>query len=251
MAHHVLLVDLAQPNDASLPGRLVLSGFGVRAAADLADAARSARREAVSAALLRVGAPPEDLEEGLAGLAGVPVLALCAARDSDLAIRLLEAGADTVLSAPVSRRELAARLHALLRYQNGSCNGDGMPQFVPQRVGELVVDPGSHTVSKNGDSVALTPTEFRLLLALAKHEGEVVSHEALLSEVWGRDCSDGQEKLRLYVRYLRRKLRDEDEPRLLLNARGVGYRLVATANGTNGHHDANGRNGRNGHGHEA
>jgi DNA-binding response OmpR family regulator len=242
VAHHVLLVDLAQPNDASLPGRLVLSGFGLRTAAALTDAAGALRREPVSAALVRVGIPPEGLEAGLAGLAGVPVLALCAARDSDLAVRLLEAGADTVLTAPVSRRELAARLHALLRYRNGAPNGVGMPQFVPQRIGDLVVDPGSHTVSKNGDCVALTPTEFRLLLALAKHEGEVVSHEALLSDVWGPECSDGQEKLRLYVRYLRRKLRDEDEPRLLLNERGVGYRLVATANG---------RNGRNGHGHEA
>lgn len=246
MALYVLLVDLAQPSDPSLAGQLVLSGFGLKTAPDLPAAARTLRAEGVSAVLMRVGVePPARLEEGLLDLRGVPVVALCAARDSDLAVRLLEAGADTVLAQPVSRRELAARLEALLRYQSLACAAEGMPQFVPQRVGELLVDPGNHTVSKNGDSVSLTPTEFRLLLALARHEGEVVTHRTLLSEVWGRNCSEGQEKLRLYVRYLRRKLRDEDEPRLLLNERGVGYRLVATANG---HHPSNGHNGRNGHG---
>lgn len=249
MAHPVLLVDLAQPNDTSLAGQLVLSGFNLKTAADLPSAGRTMRCEPISAALVRVGAEtPPGLDEGLAALSAVPLLGLCAVRDTDLAVRMLEAGADTVLTAPVSRRELAARLHALLRYQNGVSAVDGMPQFVPQRVGDLLVDPGSHTVSQNGDAVALTPTEFRLLLALAKHEGEVVTHETLLSEVWGRKCSDGQEKLRLYVRYLRRKLRDEDEPRLLLNERGVGYRLVATTNGSNGHHASKGHNGRNGHG---
>jgi len=241
VANNILLVDLAKPNDPSLPGQLVLSGFGMRAASDLEDAAQAVRYEATAAAVVRVDArPPYDLDEGFAALAGVPLLALCAVRDTDLVVRCLEAGADTVLRAPVSRRELAARLHALLRHQNRSCLSDGMPKFIPQRVGELVVDPGSHTVTKNGYSVALTPTEFRLLLALARREGDVVSHEDLLSEVWGSSCAEGQEKLRLYVRYLRRKLRDAEEPRLLLNERGVGYRLITGASGGNGHHGRNG-----------
>jgi two-component system KDP operon response regulator KdpE len=217
----------------SLPGQLVLSGFGVRTAPDFDEAARTARRENVAAALVRLDATRVlDIEQGFAPLDGVPLLALCVERDTDLVVRCLDAGADTVLSGPVTRRELAARLQALMRSQYAS-GVDLLPHFVPQRVGELLVDPGSHTVSQNGYSVALTPTEFRLLLALARRQGDVASHEELLSEVWGASCDDGHEKLRLYVRYLRRKLRDEDEPRLLLNERGVGYRLVSA--GTNGH----------------
>ena len=237
MAQLILLLDLADPADASLPGQLVLSGFGLRTAPDFTEAARTARRESVAAALVRLDARrAAEVDQGFAALAGVPLLALCVARDTDLVVRCLEAGADTVLSGPVTRRELAARLQALLRSQYNSCALDLMPQFVPQRVGELLVDPGNHTVSKNGYSVALTPTEFRLLLALARRQGDVASHEELLSEVWGAPCDDGHEKLRLYVRYLRRKLGDEDEPRLLQNERGVGYRLVAAgSNGHNGH----------------
>ena len=119
----------------------------------------------------------------------------------------------------------AARLRAL-------CTAPGLREMPlvereSYRVGAVEIDAGSHRAQRGGRSLDLTPTEFRLLLALARRGGEVVPHSELIEEVWRGGSDDGHENLRLYVRYLRRKLGDDPKgPRLVLSHRGQGYALA-------------------------
>jgi two-component system KDP operon response regulator KdpE len=99
-------------------------------------------------------------------------------------------------------------------------------------VGSLVLNARAHVATLGDRDLELTPTEFRLLAALAGRAGQVVAREELLAEVWGADRVRRDDVLRIYVGYLRHKLGDDPaRPRILLNQRGVGYRLVEAGEG--------------------
>ncbi len=145
-----------------------------------------------------------------------------------------------MLAAPLSRRELGARIRAVLAGAGRAKPGTLRPGSY--RVGDLIVDTQAHVAAKGGRHLSLTPTEFRLLVALARRSGHVVSYGDLLAEVWDSATDGGTEKLRLYIGYLRRKLQDDPtRPRMLHNHKGAGYRLsaqpaIANTEGTsNGH----------------
>lgn len=236
MAPHVLLLDLTVPPDRRLGSQLAQCGFVVRAARDPAGLALFSGRSSPRLAVIRIGnAAGADLNRTLRLLADIPAVVVCARRDEDLIVRCLEAGAETVLVAPLSRRELAARLGALLSGRNGSLPGELRSGSRRYRVGDLVIDSDAHAVRRAGREIALTPTEFRLLFALARRAGQAVRHEELLCEVWGPGRVTTPENLRLYVRYLRQKLCDDvEQPRLLISQRGFGYRLAEGAASLNG-----------------
>lgn len=229
MGNRILLLDIADPPDAGLALQLGRCGFTVQTAADLDTAVRLQRDDAPALTVVRAArASSADLLCALPTLAAAPVVIICPEREAGLVVPCLEAGADTVLVAPLSRRELAGRIRAALNWCSGSLpSGEGRrPQ--PYQVGDLTIDPDCHKVTTGGHEVALTPTEFRLLAALARRAGETVDHADLVSEVWGAVCTGTRRSLRLYVRYLRRKLAHHHGQRALIhNDRGVGYRLTA------------------------
>lgn len=234
MVHQILLLDIANEPEAGLGARLAQCGFRVQTASNIESAVRVLCKHSPALAVVQIGdATGVDLHRTLRMLSSVPIMVVCRQRDEDLIVRCLKAGADTVLVAPISRRELVARIGAVLSRSNGSPPEPGL-QSPSYQVGDLVVDPHAHVVTKGGFDIALTPTEFRLLVALARREEKVVSHVDLLSEVWGPTHLNSPETLRLYIRYLRQKLEEDyRQPRLLLSQRGVGYRLTAGAASTN------------------
>jgi two-component system KDP operon response regulator KdpE len=153
----------------------------------------------------------------------VPVIMVTARAREEEKLRGFEAGADDYVTKPFSARELLARVSAVLRRTRVQADS---PPVVS--LGELRIDLAAQRVTRDGEAVHLTPTEYRLLLALARRPGHVITHADLLAEVWGVEYRDEVDYLRTYIRYLRQKLEpDPSNPRYLLTQPGVGY-LLAT-----------------------
>ena len=152
----------------------------------------------------------------------VPIIVLSARVAEGEKIRALDAGADDYLTKPFGTGELLARVRATLRRQRqAGAGGDGMVCF-----GDVTVDPQARAVTRNGEHVHLTPTEYRLLSVLAANAGRVMTNPQLLRAVWGPGHVESGHYLRIYMGHLRHKLEaDPAQPRHLLTETGVGYRL--------------------------
>jgi two-component system KDP operon response regulator KdpE len=138
-------------------------------------------------------------------------------------IAALDAGADDYLTKPFGVGELLARLRVALRHRAVRDEGAPAARF---EAGNLHVDLAKRQVHVGGEEVHLTPTEYRLLTAMIKHAGKVVTHRQLLREVWGPDSSQETHYLRVYVNQLRKKLGDNAAgPQLILTEPAVGYRF--------------------------
>jgi two-component system KDP operon response regulator KdpE len=155
----------------------------------------------------------------------VPILVLSARTREQDKIAALDAGADDYLVKPFGAGELMARLRVALRHGAARAGGTAEPAF---GVGELKVDLAARRVSVAGREAKLTPIEWRLLAALVKHAGMVLTHRQLLRDVWGPPYVEQSHTLRVHMASLRRKLEsDPARPRYLLTEIGVGYRLAA------------------------
>ena len=152
----------------------------------------------------------------------MPIIVLSARVQERSKIEALDAGADDYVTKPFAIGELLARVRAALRHAVRGASGSVL------RFGDAVVDLEKRTASRGTEDVRLTPIEFRLLAALAKHLGMVVTHRQLLTEVWGPTHESDTHYLRVYMKQLREKLEvDPVRPRHLRTETGVGYRLVA------------------------
>ena len=174
--------------------------------------------------LLDLGLPDED---GLVFIrkvrewSQVPIIVLSAQGLEERKIEALEEGADDYLTKPFGSGELLARMKAALR-RSGD-NGNAPAAF---EANGLRFDLEKRQVSVDGAEIHLTPIEYKLLAALVKHAGKVVTHTQLLKEVWGKSSTENNHYLRIYTQHLRQKLGDSAlKPRYILTEPGVGYRL--------------------------
>lgn len=154
----------------------------------------------------------------------VPVIMLTAKGEEDDRVRGLEMGADDYITKPFSPRELVSRVRAVLRRIQIS---SGATEDVIQVDERLKIDFNRREVWVEGELVNLRPTEYRLLYHLVKNAGWVLSHEQILSKVWGYEYQDEPHYVRLYINYLRKKIEEDPaNPRYILTERGIGYRFV-------------------------
>ena len=163
-----------------------------------------------------------DLIRDLRGWSEVPVLILSARSQENDKIDALDAGADDYLTKPFSVGELRARVRALLRRRLRS--GEDVTPVV--EFGKVTVDLSRRLVLRDGETVHLTPLEYRLLATLLGHPGKVLTQRNLLREIWGPSYVESSHYLRVYVGHLRQKLEnDPTQPRHFLTETGVGYRF--------------------------
>jgi DNA-binding response OmpR family regulator len=153
----------------------------------------------------------------------VPVIMLTVRQSEQERIHGLDLGADDYISKPFSPRELLSRIRALLRR---SLMAPPARKTVIEVDPDLKIDFSRREVIVRGENVMLRPTEYRLLYHLVSNAGRLLTHETLLSKVWGSEYRDESHYLRLYITYLRQKLeKDPAHPRYILTERGVGYRF--------------------------
>ena len=201
---------------------LRLDGYDVKLAADGVQALEEAHAFLPDLIVLDLGLPRLDgidvarrLREGGDD---VPILILTARDALESRVEGLDIGADDYLVKPFERQELLARLRALLRRRPPR----GM---APLRVGDLMLNPDTHEVTRGDRAIDLTQREFELLEYLMRNERLVISRQKLLDEVWGYDPFSITNTIEVFVSNLRRKLEADGEPRLLHTVRGAGYVL--------------------------
>ncbi|RNL62008.1 response regulator [Nocardioides marmoriginsengisoli] len=219
----VLVVDDEPQLLRALGINLRARGYEVHAAATGSEALRLAAAHPPDLVVLDLGLPDMDGTEVVAGLRGwtdVPILVLSGRSDSHDKVDALDAGADDYVTKPFGMDELLARLRAMLRRSGGK---DELPTV---EFGGNVVDLAARRVTRGGDDVRLTPTEWHLLEVLLRNPGKLLSQKQLLLEVWGPGYETARGNLRLYMGQLRRKLEgDPARPVHLLNEPGMGYRF--------------------------
>ncbi len=152
----------------------------------------------------------------------IPIIVLSARGQERDKIEALELGADDYLTKPFAAGELIARIRVALRHAHRPA---GDAPFVYE-YDNLSIDTAARRVRLDGEDVHLTPIEYKLLSVLARNSGKVLTHAALLHEIWGKHVPDNQTYLRIHTQHLREKLKDDAlNPRFIVTEPGIGYRL--------------------------
>jgi two-component system, OmpR family, KDP operon response regulator KdpE len=223
----VLVVDDEPQICRALRVALRANGYDVLEAATGEEALTAVATHPVDLVVLDLGLPDIDGFEVCRRLrewTRVPIVVLSAHGDDDAKVRALDEGADDYVTKPFSLPELLARMRVALRH--AALTEPSAGQIV--RAGDVEIDLSRRVVTRAGDEVHLTPTEYGLLRYLAQHAGRVITHGQLLRAVFGPGYEDSTGNLRVYIAGLRKKLEeDPSQPRLLVTDPGVGYRLRA------------------------
>ena len=218
----ILVIEDNHRLSSSLAANLAHEGYSVDAAYDGQEGQDLAELTPYDLIILDILLPEKDGLQVCRDLRRrrihTPILLLTARDSVDDRVQGLDYGADDYLVKPFAMRELLARLRALLRRQSPYTNGR-------LEMGDLVVDPATHTVEREGRSIDLTPKEFALLEFLLYHPNQVVTREMIEQHIWNYDFESESNVIDVYVRRLRRKIDDPFAIKLLTTVRGVGYRL--------------------------
>jgi two-component system KDP operon response regulator KdpE len=220
----VLVVDDEPQILRALQLKLHGAGYVVETAGTAEEALMKAAMRPPEALILDLLLPDgsgTDVCRELRGWSAIPIIILSAVGEEQEKIAALDAGADDYVTKPFSGDELLARVRAQLR----RTAPPGRPLL---EVGDLRVDLEKRLVTMAGEPVALTPIEYDLIKLFAANEGKLLTHPAILREIWGPAYGEESNYLHVYISHLRRKIEpDPARPRYLLTQPGVGYRLVA------------------------
>jgi two-component system, OmpR family, KDP operon response regulator KdpE len=214
------IVDLIRSN-------LAVRGFDTVVSTDGLRALQLLETEEPDIVLLDLALPEADgfdLCRQIRERSSVAVIVVSASGGERDKVTALNMGADDYMTKPFSVEELLARIAATLRRTRAAGAAEPGPPIVT--VGEIVIDLARQQVTRGGDLVHLTPTEFALLRELVVNRGKLLTHAHLLRRVWGHGYQTETEYVRVYVRRLRAKLEAEEAPPLILTAPRAGYRFV-------------------------
>ena len=218
----ILVVDDERAMVGMVAALLGEDGYEVVTAYDGEAALKRHADESPDLVILDRGLPKlsgDEVCRRIRATSSTPILMLTGEKGSDERARLLDLGADDYLEKPFSKKELSARVRALLRRATPTTRSRPAAS-----IGKLTVDSRAHQATVEGEALDLTPTEFRLLAALAVRPGEVVDRRALLRAGWPEERDPDPEWLKAHLARLRSKLDGAGAPSLS-NVRGVGYRL--------------------------
>jgi two-component system, OmpR family, KDP operon response regulator KdpE len=199
------------------------AGFDVVTASSVTEAVDAAPLRAPDAAILDLVLPDGsgvEICRQLRSWSEMPILMLSAVGQEDAKVDALEAGADDYITKPFGPRELVARLNAVLRRA-----ATGVDEATIT-VDGLELDLAARSVRRDGRDIHLTPIEYDLLRVLARNRGRLLTHRALLTEVWGPRYADDTQTLRTHIANLRRKIEPAQGPRCIRTDSGVGYRFA-------------------------
>jgi len=228
-----LLLVVEDDNDLRGVVALALRNYGyeVKEAGTGREALRLIRVRAPDAVILDLGLPDMDGFEVTASIRAeyeLPIIVLSACAEEQHQVRALDGGANDYVTKPFRERELMARVRVALRRPTTQ----GQDDDTTTTIGDLRIETGKRRVFRAGVEVKLTRTEFELLDVLARKADRVVTHRQLLQAVWGATHVNEVHYLRVYVKLLRQKLEENPtQPKRLLTALGVGYRLVSAEAG--------------------
>lgn len=221
----ILVVDDEPQIRKFLKSSFAGTTYKVIEAEDGQSALRLVGTEMPDVVLLDLGLPDMDgidVAKEIREWSQVPIIVLTARGHEDDKVEALDVGADDYLTKPFSVKELEARMRVILRRTLTTDAGEPVVEF-----GECRLDLASRLVYKQGEEVKLTPIEYKLLAFMAKHADKVVTHNMLLTEVWGPGYDYEVQYLRVHMKNLRHKLEDTPaNPAHILTEAGVGYRLV-------------------------
>lgn len=223
----VLVVDDDENIVKIIVRNLDLDGFQTLEARNGLEALDLLRTSEPDLVLLDVEMPRLDGYETLARLrkaSDIPVIMLTVRAEDADKVRGLELGADDYLTKPFNPRELNLRIKAVLRRFEPPERPEDLIVAIDER---LQFDQQRRDVIVEGERISLRPTEYRLLRVLIENAGWALSHESLLTKVWGYEYRDDNHLLRLYITYLRKKIElDPARPQYIFTNRGLGYRFV-------------------------
>ncbi|MGD8404792.1 MAG: response regulator transcription factor [Anaerolineales bacterium] len=223
----ILVVDDEERMVRFIRLNLEHDGFQVSEAFNGKEAIQKIRDVTPDLILLDVMMPDIDgfeVLETVREVSQVPVIMLTAKGEEDDRVRGLELGADDYVTKPFSPRELVSRVKAVLRRTEGAT---GSMHGLIEVDDRLKIDFDRREIWLEGKLVKLRPTEYRMLYHLVQNAGWVVTHDQLLTKVWGYEYRDEPHYVRLYINYLRQKLEaNPSEPKYILTERGVGYRFI-------------------------
>ncbi|MGH2354836.1 MAG: response regulator [Chloroflexota bacterium] len=221
----ILVVDDEPEIVEAVRRNLAAHGYDVSGAASGAAALAAIAQRSPDVILLDLGLPDMDgldIVRRARERGATPIIVLSARHTEAAKVEALTLGADDYLSKPFGMSELIARIQVALRHAAGP--GSGAAAVF--QAGDLAVDFARRVVTRGGEEVRLTPTEYDLLKALVTHPDKVLTHRMLLNLVWGGEQGTDAHYLHVYVGQLRRKIeRDPSRPRHLLTEPGVGYRF--------------------------
>ena len=230
MSAQILLVDDDDLIRRSLAFTLEQGGYQTITAASAEDALSLVKRDPPDLVLLDIGLPGMDGLQAMRHFQdqGIPVIFLTARRRELDEILGLELGAEDYVTKPFDADVLLARIRVVLRRNQQQVGMSETP--TPLTVGDLVIDPGAHTVMRGEEPIDLSAREFALLHALTLEAGRVVSVDQLLAQVWGAEFVGEPQVVYVHIRWLRQKLEENpSRPQRIVTVRGVGYKLIEQA----------------------
>lgn len=223
----ILAIDDNDRDRRLLRDALEAEGYEVEEASDGAEGLKvlfTSRPDVVVLDIIMPGMDGWAACQRIREMTDVPIIMLTSLDREEEVVKGLELGADDFVSKPVSPRQLVARIRAVLRRARPPAATEEAFRYDD---GSLLIDVAQHQVLLDGEPVELSPTEFRLLVALAEAPGRVHAYGALLGRIWGSEYVDDIDFLRVYIWRLRKKLeKDLERPARILTERGFGYRFA-------------------------
>lgn len=225
----ILVVDDEAPLRRLLSTGLEGYGYQVLAAASGQEAITliAQRKPDLVVLDINLGSEPDGLQvcRRVREWSRVPIIVLSARGDEATKVQALDAGADDYLTKPFGMEELRARIQAVLRR---AVTEPGVDAAAVIHAGDLALDLANRRVHVAGEEVHFTPQEYDVLRLLAAHPGKIMTHRAILSEVWGPEYADMTHYVRIYVNQIRKKLCEDPAAgvRYILNEPGIGYRFI-------------------------